>query len=335
MDSEGVVLVTGGAGYIGSHCIKELLKRNLSVVAYDNLVEGHREMVLCDDFVEGDLGNKSLLEETFERFPVKAVMHFAAHCKVGESVQNPHKYYQNNVVNGLNLLQTMIEYGTDKLVFSSSAAVYGDPEEVPIMEDHPKNPKNPYGRTKWIFESLLGDYVRAYNLNAISLRYFNAAGSDPRGKIGELHCPETHLIPIVLEAATEKREYVEIFGTDYPTPDGTCIRDFIHVNDLARAHIKALNRLKNGSESGVNEAYNLGIGRGYSVREVIDTCRSVTNKPIKSVDGQRRAGDPPRLVAESSKVRTDLEWEPKYNDLTAIVETAWNWMQQRSERKKV
>lgn len=319
-----MILLTGGAGYIGSHTIKQLLKRGYDAVAYDNLSEGHREMVLCDEFVEADLAGLDALRETFERYPVEVVMHFAALTKVGESVEDPQKYYENNVTGGLNLLQAMLEHDVKQFVFSSSAAVYGDPVKIPILEDHPKRPKNPYGQTKWIFEQVLEDYAPAYGLRYISLRYFNAAGCDPEGQIGGWHNPETHLIPIVLEAALGKRDHVEIFGTDYETDDGTCIRDFIHVDDLAEAHILALERLREGTPSA---AYNLGIGKGYSVREVIDACRIVTGREIKVVEGKRRPGDPPQLVADPSQARAELSWTPSYTELEEIVETAWKWRQ--------
>jgi len=321
-----MILVTGGAGYIGSHTIKQLLKRGYDVVAYDNLSEGHRELVLCDEFVEADLADLNALRETFERYPIEAVMHFAALTQVGESVEDPEKYYQNNVTGGLNLLRAMREHDVKPFIFSSSAAVYGDPTEIPIKEDHPKRPKSPYGQTKLIFEQILEDYSRAYGIKYIALRYFNAAGSDPEGQIGEWHNPETHLIPIVLEAALEKRDHVEIFGTDYETKDGTCIRDFIHVDDLAAAHILALESLRDGKP---NTAYNLGIGKGYSVREVIETCRRVTGREIKVVEGARRPGDPPQLVADPSRAQRELGWEPKFKTLEEIVETAWEWQRSR------
>ncbi len=324
--SPGTILVTGGAGYIGSHAIKQLLKRGYEVVAFDNLSEGHREFVLCDDFVEGDLLDLEVLKETFECYSIGAVMHFAALTKVGESVENPQKYYQNNVIGGLNLLCVMLEHKVNDFIFSSSAAVYGDPSEVPIPEDHPKKPINPYGRTKWIFEQILEDYTRAYGMRCVSLRYFNAAGSDSDGRIGEWHEPETHLIPIVLEAALGRRDHIEIFGIDYDAPDGTCIRDFIHVTDLAEAHVLALEQLKQGE---TNKVYNLGTGRGHSVRQVIETCRRVTGKEIKIVEGPRRPGDPPVLVADSSRAKRELSWIPRYPELEAIVETAWSWLKRR------
>lgn len=327
MSEKDTVLVTGGAGYIGSHTAKQLLNQDYEVVVYDNLVSGNEEFVLTDDFVEGDIGDEKLLEKTLEKYEPDSVMHFAAHCRVGESVEDPGKYYRNNVVKGLTLLDTVRDFGVDKFIFSSSAAIYGDPEEVPIPEDAPKNPKNPYGGTKWTFERILEDYSHAYSTSACSLRYFNAAGSDPEGKIGEVHDPETHLIPVVLEAAAGERDYIEIFGTDYDTPDGTPIRDYIHVNDLAAAHISALEKLDSDGDDYL--AYNLGTGGGYSVREVIDTCKEVTGIDIPVETGDRRPGDPPRLVANPEKGFKELNWEPEYEDLTPIVETSWNWIKQR------
>lgn len=318
------VLVTGGAGYIGSHTVKQLKERNLASVAYDNLAQGHRSLVLADDFVQGDLSQKGLLKEVIEEHRIDAVMHFAAHCRVGESVSKPEKYYENNLVNGLNLLETMVEEGVKYLIFSSSAAIYGEPEEIPIPENHGKSPESPYGRTKWLFEQLLPDYGKAHGLKAASLRYFNAAGSDPEGEIGEMHDPETHLIPIVLEVAAGEREEIEIFGTDYDTADGTCIRDYIHVNDLASAHIKALEKLTQ-KDPGTIESYNLGTGNGYSVRQVIEKCREVTGREIPATEGERRAGDPPVLIADPSRAKEELDWEPKTSSLENIVETAWRW----------
>lgn len=320
------VLVTGGAGYIGSHCVKQLLSRGHEVVVYDNLSTGHEGMVLTDNFVSADLSDRETLREVFNRYDIDSVMHFAAHCQVAESVDQPGKYYRNNVVNGLKLLQEMKRAGITTMVFSSSAAVYGDPDLIPIPEDVRKDPKNPYGRTKWFFEQILDDYTQAYDLSAVSLRYFNAAGSDPEGQIGEIHDPETHLIPIVLEAALGKRSHVEIFGTDYPTEDGTCIRDFIHVNDLARAHILALEELDHLEG---HEPFNLGTGSGYSVREVIDTCKEVTGRDFKVISGDRRPGDPPQLIADPSKAVHQLGWDTQMSELDQIVSTAWRWMRQR------
>ena len=318
-----MILVTGGAGYIGSHTIKELLRDGREVVALDNLSVGHRELVLCREFVHGDLSNAALLRDTFQRYPIQAVIHFAAHTSVPESVENPAKYYQNNVVCGLTLLDAMVAAGVKTIVFSSSAAVYGDPVRVPIPEDHPKEPKNPYGRTKLIFEGVLHDYGVAHGLRHVSLRYFNAAGSDPEGEIGECHDPETHLIPIVLEAAIGKRSQVQIFGTDYETKDGTAIRDYIHVADLARAHVLSLRALEEGRAA---PAYNLGTGHGHTVREVVEACRKASGREIRAVEAPRRAGDPAALVADPSRAKGDLGWEPQFASLDLIVDTAWDWM---------
>ncbi|MEF8837816.1 MAG: UDP-glucose 4-epimerase GalE [Candidatus Bipolaricaulota bacterium] len=327
MSKKETVLVTGGAGYIGSHTVKQLLKKNYEVVVFDNLVSGHEEFVLAEQFVEGDIGDRELLDETFRNYEPDAVMHFAAHCRVGESVRDPAKYYENNVVKALTLLNTVKDFEIDKFIFSSSAAIYGDPQEIPIKEEAPKEPENPYGRTKLIFERILEDYSRSYPLSACSLRYFNAAGTDPEGELGEIHDPETHLIPVVLEAAAGERDYIEIFGTNYDTPDGTAIRDFIHVDDLARAHISALETL--GGESENYLAYNLGTGRGHSVKEVIETCKEVTEVDIPVREGERRPGDPPKLVADPQKGFRELNWEPEIEDLTPIVETSWNWIKKR------
>jgi len=322
-----LILVTGGAGYIGSHTVKELLRRGYEVVVYDNLSTGHPELVLTEEFVRGDLLDLGELRRTFARYQIEAVLHFAAACRVDESVEDPQKYYQNNVIGGLYLLQAMLEHGTRLLIFSSSAAVYGDPVELPIPEDHPKRPTSPYGRTKWIFEQILEDYARAYGLRYIALRYFNAAGSDPEGELGERHQPETHLIPIVLEAALGRRPRVEIYGTDYPTPDGSPIRDYIHVSDLAIAHVLALERLQAGKVEG--GAYNLGIGRGYSVREVIEVSERVTGRSIEAVEAPRRAGDPAILVADPRRAMEELGWQPRFRKLEEIVQTAWEWMRRQ------
>ncbi len=318
-----IILVTGGAGYIGSHTIKALLSRGYEVVALDNLSVGHREFVLCEEFVKADLLDREALERVFQKYPIRSVIHFAAKTAVGESVENPEVYYYNNVVGTLNLLSAMRAHGVGEIVFSSSAAVYGDPERIPIPEDHPKRPKSPYGRTKLMMEEILADYSRAYGIKYVALRYFNAAGSDPEGVIGEWHDPETHLIPIVLEAALGVRDHVEIFGTDYPTPDGTCIRDFIHVVDLAEAHVLALERLREGR---AGPAYNLGTGVGHSVREVIEVCKRVTGRDFRVVEGPRRPGDPPALVADPTKAKQELGWEPRFTELEEIIATAWEWM---------
>lgn len=318
--------MTGGAGYIGSHTVKELLKHGHDVVVFDNLSAGHRELVLTDKFFQGDLLDPDALRTCFDRFSFDSVLHFAGMTSVPDSVRDPQSYYQTNIIGGLNLLEVMLKHEVKDLIFSSSAAIYGSPERVPTPEDHPKNPESPYGRTKWIFEQILEDYSRAYGLRSISLRYFNAAGSDPSGQIGEWHNPESHLIPIVLEVAQRKRRQIEILGTDYDTPDGTCIRDFIHVSDLAEAHVLALQHLHGSS---LCTAYNLGIGAGHSVREVVDTCRKVTGLAISTVEGPRRPGDPPQLVADSSRAERELGWRPRLSGLPEIVETAWKWQKRR------
>jgi len=316
------VLVTGGAGYIGSHVVKLLGKKGYSVVTVDNLSKGHRDAVLYGELEVLDLGNNGLVRGLIRNFKPDAVMHFAASIEVGESVRNPVKYYKNNTANTLNLLEAMIEEGVSNFIFSSTAAVYGNPEKVPIPEEHPIKPINPYGQSKAFVERMLEDFDRAYGLKFISLRYFNAAGADPKGRIGESHNPETHLIPLILKTAKGERESIKIFGTDYPTPDGTCIRDFIHVEDLAEAHVLALEYLLNGGES---EVFNLGYGHGYSVREVIDTAKKVTGVDFKVEEAERRPGDPAVLVADNKKIKEVLGWEPKYEDLEFIVRTAWNW----------
>ncbi len=315
------ILVTGGAGYIGSHVVKELLRQGHQPIIYDNLQTGHRKAVKDALFIEGDLADQERLKETFHSYPIEAVMHFAGDCLVGESVKDPLKYFNNNVINSLQLLEFIEENNIKIFVFSSSAAVYGEPEKIPITEEHPCIPTNPYGETKWIFEKVLQAFQDLGKLNYIPLRYFNAAGADPEGKLGEDHFPETHLIPLVLKAALNG-DSVPIYGTDYNTPDGTCIRDYIHVTDLAQAHILALNKLEKGE---ISEIYNLGNGNGYSVREVVETARKVTGKKIVSIESSRRPGDPARLVASSEKIRKKLGWVPKYPDLETIIETAWKW----------
>ena len=315
------ILVTGGAGYIGSHVVRELLRQNRKPVVFDNLQTGHRDAAKGALFIEGDLSDQKKLKETFQSHPIDTVIHLAADCLVGESVQNPVKYFNNNVKNGLNLLELMEEFNIRKFVFSSSAAVYGDPNTIPIREDHPCLPTNPYGETKWIFEKVLQAFHDGGKLDFISLRYFNAAGADPDGQYGEDHFPETHLIPLVIKAALNGTS-VPVFGTDYPTPDGTCIRDYIHITDLARAHILALEKLEQKRISGI---YNLGNENGFSVREVIETVRKISNRKILSVDSPRRPGDPARLVASSKKIREELGWAPNFPDLETIVETAWKW----------
>lgn len=317
-----MILVIGGAGYIGSHVVKELLKSK-EVVVLDNLSTGHRLAV--DEraaFIEGDLGNPADLRNVFANYPIKAVMHFAASSLVGESVINPMKYYMNNVSATLTLLNTMREYEINKFIFSSTAATYGIPDIDMITEETLTNPINPYGQSKLMVENIIEDLSKAEDFCYVVLRYFNAAGAHETAEIGEEHNPETHLIPIILQHLMGKREQISIFGDDYDTEDGTCIRDYIHVTDLANAHILALDSLLNGNNK--TKTYNLGNGKGYSVKEVVDMCEKVTGKKAKIMIGDRREGDPAMLVASSAKIRTELGWTSRYS-LENIVETAWNW----------
>jgi UDP-glucose 4-epimerase len=316
-----MILVTGGAGYIGSHTILSLMDADHRVVTVDNLHSGHRHAVSDCHFVQADLGDKEALRRVFKDFPVEAVIHFAAYCYVGESVTSPGKYFNNNLVNGLNLINAMHEAGVVKIIFSSSCAVYGEPQEVPIPETHPKMPVSPYGMTKHFFEEFLSAYNTAHGMEYVSLRYFNAAGADPQGRIGESHDPETHLIPLVLQTALGHRSEIKIFGSNYPTPDGTCIRDYIHVCDLAEAHVLALDYLLSGKES---ICLNLGTGKGYSVKEVVEHCRQICDKPIPSRVVAPRSGDPPELISSGGKAGQILNWKPRYS-LTDIISTAWNW----------
>jgi UDP-glucose 4-epimerase len=315
------ILVTGGAGYIGSHSVKLFLDRGHEVWVYDNLSMGHRAAVPADRLIVGDLNENHKLDHLFVTQRIEAVVHFAAYAFVGESVTNPGKYYQNNLVNTLNLMECMRRNGVKKIVFSSTCATYGIPQAVPITEEELQQPINPYGNGKLAVEWALADYARAYGWGYSGLRYFNAAGASPDGSIGEDHDPETHLIPLVLQVALGQRPHIEVFGSDYPTPDGTCIRDYIHVDDLAEAHLFALEKL----HAGKGQGYNVGTGRGYSVREVIQTAEEVTGKKIAVKEAPRRPGDPPSLVASSDKIRHELAWRPRYTDLRAIVETAWRW----------
>lgn len=316
------ILVTGGAGYIGSHTAVELLDQNEEVVIVDNLQKGHKGAILGGKFYEGDLRDDAFLDKVFTENDIEAVIHFAADSLVGESVVEPLKYYNNNVVSTLKLLSKMKEHGVNKIVFSSTAATYGEPESIPILESDKNNPTNPYGETKLAVEKALKWADNAYGIKSVSLRYFNAAGAHISGKIGEDHTPESHLIPLILQVALGKREAISIFGDDYETPDGSCIRDYIHVTDLAQAHILALKKLRNGGDSAV---YNLGNGKGFSVKEVIEIAREVTGEKIKAVVADRRPGDPAVLIASSDKIQKELNWQPKYNDLRTIMETAWNW----------
>ena len=314
--------MTGGAGYIGSHTVKALVEAGHHVVVFDDLSTGHRASVAGVPFVQGDVTRREDLLDALKRYSIDAVMHFAAKSLVGESMQDPAKYYVNNVAGGVTLLEALREAGVETIIFSSTAAVYGEPESIPIPEEHPLRPTSVYGRTKLMFEQMLEDYRRVYGLRYAALRYFNAAGADPGGQIGEDHDPETHLIPIVLQAALGQREAVTIFGTDYDTPDGTCIRDYIHVTDLADAHVLALEALKAGGPGGV---YNLGNGNGFSVRQVIEAAERVVGAKIPVKEGDRRAGDPAVLVASSEKARRELGWKPRFTDLDEIVRTAWQW----------
>lgn len=318
------ILVVGGAGYIGSHMVKMLLDAGQSVVTLDNLANGHRDAVLGGEFVLGDLDDTALLDGLFRSHNFDAVMHFASFIQVGESVKEPAKYYRNNVACTLNLLDAMVTHGVRKFIFSSTAAIFGEPCYTPIDEAHPREPINPYGRSKLMVEQVLADYDLAYGLKSVCLRYFNAAGADPDGRLGERHDPETHLIPLVLQAASGRRESISVYGDNYATPDGSCIRDYIHVTDLCEAHFLALEYLFNRNSSA---AYNLGNGRGFSVHEVIDSARRVTGKTINVVRESRRDGDPAVLVADSSLAREVLGWKPKYSDLDAIVGHAWRWEQ--------
>jgi UDP-glucose 4-epimerase len=317
-----MILVIGGAGYIGSHVIEELIKTN-DVLVMDNLSTGHREAVPHSvPFIKGDLNNEVDIENVFRMYPISAVMHFAANSLVGESVINPLKYYENNVSATLRLLKVMIKYNVNKFIFSSTAATYGVPKAHLITEESPTNPINPYGRSKLMMENILADFAAAYDFRYIILRYFNAAGASSSGRIGEKHNPETHLIPIVMEHLLGKRDFISIFGDDYDTPDGTCIRDYIHVSDLASAHIVALNSLINNTNTA--EIYNLGNGQGYSVKEVIETCEKVTGLSANIKVVARRKGDPARLVASALKIEKELNWSAQ-KDLVDIVQSAWRW----------
>ena len=317
------VLVVGGAGYIGSHAVRQLTDAGHHVLVYDNLSRGHREAVPDGLLIEGELTDTATLTRVLTEHGIEAVMHFAAFALVNESVNDPSLYYQNNVVATLSLLEAMRLADVKKFVFSSTTATYGEPDQVPISEDTPQRPINPYGFTKLVIEQALADYAEAYGMGYAALRYFNAAGAHPDGTIGEDHEPETHLIPIVLQVALGQRDSITIFGNDYQTSDGTCVRDYVHVNDLADAHLKALDKIR--PSTGI--CLNLGTGRGTSVREIIDACREVTGHAIPEKIGQRREGDPSELVADASRAQDQLGWKPQYVDVRSIVETAWRWHQ--------
>lgn len=323
------VLVVGGAGYIGTHMVAALLEAGNQVVTIDNLSRGHRDLLPGGTFIQGDIGDRTLLDRIFATYPIDAVMHFAAYSQVGESVSSPLLYYQNNVAATLSLIDTMVRHDVRRFIFSSTAAVYGEPESVPITENHRLCPTNPYGATKMMVERMLADCDHAHGLKSICLRYFNAAGADEKGRMGERHSPETHLIPLVLEVATGRRGRINIFGDDYPTPDGTCVRDYVHVSDLAQAHLNALHQLMDNGDSDV---FNLGNSEGYSVKEVIALARQITGHAIPADIVDRRPGDPAILVASSDKAKQVLGWHPRYESLEVIIETAWQWHRHEAKR---
>ena len=317
------ILVLGGAGYIGSHTVYELVDAGYEVIVIDNLLTGFNEAVHPQaKFYEGDIRDKIFLDNILSKEKIDGVIHFAASSQVGESMKNPLKYYNNNLCGTEVLLESMVEHGIDKIVFSSTAATYGEPESIPILETARTLPTNCYGETKLSMEKMFKWISKAHNLRYVSLRYFNACGAHPNGKIGEAHNPETHLIPLVLQVPNGKREYISVFGNDYDTKDGTCVRDYIHVNDLAQAHILAMEYLSKGGESNI---FNLGNGVGFTVKEVIETARKVTNHTIPIREEERRAGDPSVLIASSEKARKVLGWKPQYADLETIISTAWKW----------
>ncbi len=323
------ILVTGGAGYIGSHTLRALIARGYQPICFDNLSTGFREFAGDLPFIKGDLADPLEIDRAFSSHAIEAVIHFASHALVEESYRDPHKYYHDNILNCLNLLATMRQHGLRHFVFSSSCATYGIPSRVPITEATPLDPINPYGSTKMIIERILADFERAHGTKFIALRYFNAAGADPDGTIGEWHNPESHLIPRLFNVALERGGAAEVYGNDYPTPDGTCVRDYIHVTDLAAAHVSALDRLFAGQPSAV---FNLGTGQGYSVLEVIQQVRQVTGRKVPMVIRPRRPGDPPALIADPTKAKTELGWTAHHSSLKEIVNTAWNWHQAKAAR---
>lgn len=318
------ILVVGGAGYIGSHMVKMLANAGHDVITLDNLSNGYRDAVKYGEFVEGDISDFALLDKLFSKHTFDGVMHFASYIQVGESIERPSIYYRNNVCNTQILLDAMLEHGIRSFIFSSTAATFGEPEYTPIDEVHPQKPINPYGRSKLMVEQILRDYDHAYGLKSVSLRYFNAAGADPEGELGERHIPETHLIPLVLQAASGRRDCITVFGTDYDTEDGTCVRDYIHINDLCSAHLLGLEHLVAGGDS---RAYNMGNGQGYSIKQVINVAKQVTGNDFAVQTGERRSGDPARLVADSSLLQKELGWKPEHTDLESIIRHAWAWEQ--------
>lgn len=331
MPKKPVILITGGAGYIGSHAMLAAEAHGFTPVAFDNLSEGHAWAVPKGSLIKGHLSDPKALKTAFKKVKPTAVMHFASHCYVGESVTDPAKYYRDNLTNAMNLFQAMRDAKVWYFILSSTCATYGDPVQVPMSETHPQNPVNPYGDSKLMLERILTWYERAYGLKSTFLRYFNAAGADAEGRVGETHDPETHLIPLVLDAATGKRSNITIFGNDYPTPDGTCLRDYIHVSDLAEAHFLALELMMHRNKG---DFFNLGTGKGYSVKEIIAGVERITGKTVPVVMGPRRAGDPPQLVADNRKATEILKWVPKHSGLENILTTAWNWHQKMSGKKR-
>lgn len=327
------ILVVGGAGYIGSHMVKMLSQAGNIVIILDNLSTGFRELAAYGELIVGDMADSSLLDRILVENRFDTVMHFAAFSQVGESVNEPSKYYQNNVSSTLNLLDVMLRHDVKRLVFSSTAAIFGKPEYIPIDEGHPLIPINPYGEGKLMVERILRDYGSAYGLNSVVLRFFNACGADPSGELGECHDPETHLIPLVLQAASGKREAITVFGRDYPTADGTCIRDYVHIVDICSAHLLALKKIETIDQGGKLLEYNLGNGNGFSVQQVIDVAKSIVGRDgysVNVVDGERRAGDPAILIADATKAAKELGWQPRYDDLTTIIEHAWAWQKRNN-----
>ncbi|MBT7043912.1 MAG: UDP-glucose 4-epimerase GalE [Gammaproteobacteria bacterium] len=316
------ILVVGGAGYIGSHMVKMLSNSGHHVVTLDNLSTGYRDAVKYGEFVEGDIADSSILDQVFSSTRFDGVMHFASYIEVGESVIDPGKYFRNNFSNTLNLLDAMVRHDVKNFIFSSTAAIFGEPDYVPIDEKHPKKPINPYGKSKLMVEQALDDYEKAHGLQSVCLRYFNAAGADPDGELGERHNPETHLVPLILQAASGRRDAISIFGRDYSTADGSCVRDYIHIVDLCSAHLIALTKLVKGSGS---KRFNLGNGNGFSVIEVIEVVKKVTSRSFNVIEAERRPGDPATLVADSTLARSELNWVPEYDDLSVITQHAWEW----------